>query len=84
MARLNPNHPVSIWAQENYHKLIVALMIKFGYTEIDITVEDVKALGDFAGGANIVVHVHNETISLKIVTDKEAQEMADGAGGKVV
>jgi hypothetical protein len=76
----NPNHPVTRSMHDNWHKLCAIVMLKLGKTSIDITSADIEALS-ISGRANIVCREHGETITLSLVTDDEAVELAKREGG---
>lgn len=76
---INPNHPVTQMAHDNWHKLCAILMQKFGKTEIEITKADADALGDMEKG--IVLDLRGGRCILRLVTMEEGERMARGEGG---
>jgi hypothetical protein len=77
---LNPNHPVVKEAEEQWYKLCAVLIHKQGLTEVKITSADLDAFMR-SGRANITIHPSADTITLRLVTDEEAQRLARQAGG---
>ena len=80
MNSLNPNHPVVREVQEQWYKLCAILIHKSGATEAEITASDIQAFAD-SGLANITIHPKNDVITLRLVSDKEARELARKEGG---
>lgn len=77
---LNPNHPVVQEVQDQWYKLCAILIHRSGATEVKITWSDVDAFAD-SGLANIVVHPQDDGITLRLVSNKEAREIARKEGG---
>ena len=76
---LNPNHPVVLVARDQWHKFCAILMSKFGKTEMEITVDDVTALGDNEKG--IVLDMRGGRCVLRMVSMEEGQRLARKEGG---
>lgn len=77
---LNPNHPVVRETEQQWYKLCAILMHKLGLHEVKITEADVNALLD-SGMANITIYPKGDTITLRLVDDREAARLAREAGG---
>ena len=84
MRELNPNHPVTQKIHGQWHKFCALLMLKMGVEEVEITVSDLENLASRKGGTNIKAHVHENTITLQLVTDQEAERLAREVGGLVI
>lgn len=79
MSALNPNHPVTQMASENWHKLLAVLMLKLGIENIHLTEADVARMGD--NQKAILMHAHADSIELKIVSLEEGARLAREHGG---
>jgi hypothetical protein len=77
---VNPNHPVTREFREQWYKICAILLNKFGLTEVQITSADIDALAS-SGRANITMRAKGETITLSLVTDREAARLARQEGG---
>ena len=77
---LNPNHPVVKEAEEQWYKLCAILIHKQGLAEIKITAEDIEKFAN-SGRANISIYPKDDTITLRLHTDAEAEKLAREAGG---
>lgn len=72
MSEVNPNHPVTQMVHDHWHKVCVILMMRMGVSSVEITEDDVQALGDneravvadCRGGRFIVRLDHNRAICL--------------------
>lgn len=82
-ARGNPNHPVVQEVEDQWYKLCAIVMFKLGASEVEITSSDIQRFAD-SGRANIVVHPINEVLTLKLVSDREAERLARKAGGLAI
>jgi hypothetical protein len=76
----NPNHPVVREMQEQWYKLCAIVMHKQGLTQIEITDADIEAFMR-SGRANITVHPSGNVITLRLVSDAEAEGLARQEGG---
>ena len=76
----NPNHQVTQFMQDQWHKMCAVLMNKQGITSIDITAADLDALVN-SGHMNIVCDAKMDRIQLRLVSDEEAVALARKAGG---
>lgn len=81
---LNPNHKVVQQAREQWHKIAALIMVKLGLTELRITMEDVHRMS--GGNINIVLDARGERengfMTVRIVDDKTANELARKEGGR--
>lgn len=74
---LNPHHPATKAMHDNWHKVVVALMKKFGHREIVLTLEDIRAIE----GENITFQSLQKGIHLRLVGEEEARQIARIQGG---
>ncbi len=81
---LNPNHQVVRQAHDQWHKIAALIMLKLEKTELKLTMDDVKKLA--AGNVNIVLDARGSsitnTLTVRIVDDKTADELARTEGGR--
>lgn len=77
--KLNPNHPTTQMAAENWYKIIATLLNKFGENNVLITGEDLVWLAD--GTKAVVIHDGPEGLRIRITTEAEAQALAREHGG---
>jgi hypothetical protein len=75
---MNPQHPVTQAAREQWHKLAALLVQKLGGKAV-ITTEEIAAIGSRA----IVVHFKETTIELDLVTMNDAQAIVAAQGSNV-
>jgi len=78
--RGNPNHPVVQEMREQWYKLCAIALFKSGKTELQITAEDIERFAD-SGLANITVHPKGDTITLRLVSNAEAERLSRQEGG---
>jgi hypothetical protein len=76
---LNPNHPVTKSAHDQWHKILAVVMLKLNVTHVEITVEDVACLGD--GTSAVVVQEINDVMHVRVVTMEEGRKLAKAEGG---
>ena len=76
---VNPNHPVTQFARENWHKIAALLMQRLGADEVEITIEDVERLS--ARGVSIVIQDKNERLFVRLIGNAEAERLAREEGG---
>jgi len=79
MSELNPNHPVTQQARDQWHKFAAILMHKFGKTAVEITIEDIENLSD--GESCIVVDERGGKCVLRLMTMAEGEKLAREEGG---
>ncbi len=78
---LNPNHPVTMESRDQWHKIVAILMLKFGVTEVEITVDDVMGLAERLDGTCVVLHPVGKKMFVRLVSMEEGQRLAREAGG---
>lgn len=78
---LNPNHPVTSTLHNEWHKLLVLVMLKFERSAVTLTLDEIRR---FAEGPElaIVAHDKHNRIELRIVTLEEAERLARLEGGR--
>jgi len=83
---LNPNNPVVRQAHDHWHKIAALIMVKLGQTELQIKPDDLLKLS--GGNINIVLDARTEKqtgcLTVKIVDDKTALELARNEGGRPI
>jgi hypothetical protein len=77
---LNPNHGVTREVREQWHKLCALVLFKTGETQVQITADDIDRFAN-SGLANITVRPKDDTLTLALVSDKEAVRLAREEGG---
>ena len=80
MPELNPNHGVTNEFREQWYKLCAIVLFKSGAKSIQITAADIDRFAN-SGVANIVCAPKGDTLTLKLVSDKEATRIAREEGG---
>lgn len=79
MKSLNPNHPVSEFLTKDTYQTIVSVLVnQEPEKRLFITMEDFNNL---AQDVCLVVHFHEETLELRLVSVEEATAIAREAGG---
>lgn len=76
---LNPNHPVTRKVHDHWHKIAGVLMVKLGKDAVEITSEDVDALGD--NDKAVIADCRGGKFIVRLVTMEEGKRMAREAGG---
>lgn len=77
---LNPNHPVTQQARDQWYKICALLMHKAGLRQITITEADIDTFND-SGRCNIILDAKIDRLVLSIVDDKEAHRVSREHGG---
>lgn len=79
---LNPNHPVTQHAGDNWQSLMAALLLSIGESA-KLTIEDIQRLQRrFPGDQPVVlVHYHADSIELRLVSRTEGERLAREHGG---
>ncbi|CAJ0698738.1 hypothetical protein [Ralstonia holmesii] len=83
MSEINPNHPTTAAARDQWHKLCALVLHKLG-GEAVITSEDITDLGEeFArgGGPAIVMRETHRGIELSLISMEKAEDLARQHGG---
>lgn len=75
---LNPNHGTTQRARELWPKFCAILMHKMGEKDVEITIDDIKALGD---ETFIVIDERGGRLVLRLVNKQKAQQLAAEEGG---
>jgi hypothetical protein len=79
MEELNPNHPSTVAARDNWHKICALVLLKLGLQRVRITLADMQVLDD--GEANIVVDFKYDYLDVYLVGRKEGEQLARKEGG---
>jgi hypothetical protein len=79
MSELNPNHPVTQEVHDHWHKVCGVLMQKFGQTAVEITSDDVAALGD--NEMCVVADCRGGKFIVRLMTMEEGERLARQEGG---
>jgi hypothetical protein len=79
---LNPNHPVTRQAHDQWHKIAILLLNKFCPKGIVINLADIQKLTDDWGEMpSIVMHDRADGLHLYIVDETKGRELAATEGG---
>jgi len=82
---LNPNHPVTRAASQQWHKIAALIMVKLDIKEIRFTAGDVARI---QSNVNIVLDERGSsetgTFAVRIVDDRTAAELARKEGGRAI
>lgn len=78
---LNPNHPTTKTLHEHWHKVLAAVMVKLGISEVRLTEADVQRLASQPGGVNVVADGQPDGLIIRLVSDSQADTLAKKAGG---
>ena len=78
---LNPNHPVTSTMHDNWHKIVVLLMMKFRKAHIEIPLSAIQELAGSDLGA-VVIQTKGDKIILDLVSLAEAERLAKKEGGQ--
>ena len=81
MTELDPNHPVLREAHDHWHKLVAILMLKFGVTEVEITIPDILKLEGVAVCLDERGSKKTGKMHLRLMTEAEGEKLAIEAGG---
>lgn len=83
---LNPNHKVVRQAHDHWHKIAALIMVKLGLKELRLNMDDVMKIS--GGNVNIMLDARGESetgyMTIRIVDDKTADEMARLEGGRAI
>jgi hypothetical protein len=79
---LNPNHPVTRAAHDQWHKIALLLMRMMGETAVVIPAEEVAKLADTFDGGAITIKFRDDGIHLRIVGPAEAARLLREEGGQ--
>lgn len=79
---LNPNHPSTRGAHDNWHKIVAMIMHQRGLKRIQITVKDVERFSkDYSGSAVTIRFDDTDGITLTLISMEEAEKLARKEGG---
>lgn len=81
MSELNPNHPATREAHDQWHKIAFLLMRKMGKDRVVITPREVEQFANDDGGAITIRFDDVIGIELRIVNCDEAGRLARAEGG---
>lgn len=73
---LNPKHPTTEKMREQWHKIVVALMLKFKVDKVTLTVHDINNLAT-CGKANITIKSDLDGLKLELVDDVTALQLSE-------
>lgn len=79
-SELNPEHPTTASLSGNWHKLLIALMLRYGWESVVLSTEDFERLAaraNSADGLNITAREDEKGLHLTLVDDKTAQLLAN-------
>jgi hypothetical protein len=76
---LNPNNPALMQMHDSWHKFVVILMMRYGLTEFEVTLDDVRGMAD-ADNA-VMLDARNQRLVLRLVSNEEAARLARKEGG---
>ncbi len=76
---LNPNHPATTRVRDHWHKICAILMLKFGKTDVEITLEDLELIAD--NEKAIVIDERGGRCFIRLVTMEEGERLAREEGG---
>jgi hypothetical protein len=79
VSAINPNHPVTQSAEENWHKIVALLVLQAG-GRMSISSSEIESLIDGPPSA-VVVKYNRDSIDLWMVSEAEAQRMGREEGG---
>ncbi len=79
---LNPDHPVTRGVHDQWHKIVVLLMRKFGRTTVEISKEEIESFIDTTDGFGAVaLRMKERSIEINLVSREEAERLAREEGG---
>lgn len=79
---INPDHPATIGARDQWHKIVALLMNKLGLREVIISDKEVECFANTAGGSAVVIQFKDGVgIILRLLDIKEAERLAREEGG---
>ena len=82
MSELNPNHPVTLLAHNEWHKLCGCLLAKWGLPSVEITEADVMAMAQEIGeGGAIALDCRGGRMVIRLLRKAEAEQLAKQEGG---
>lgn len=76
---INPNHPVTHFAREQWPKICALLMDKMGKEAVEITVEDVDRLSQ--RDMSVVMDTRGGKLFIRFMPRLEGEKLARNEGG---
>lgn len=73
----NPDHPVTRELHNLWYKMAAAIMLKAGWTEVVLTIDDLQRID----GKAILAKPSHDTITIRLVTMEEGERIAKEEGG---
>lgn len=82
MSELNPDHPATKAAHDNWHKIVALIMFKQGLNKMVISTKKVSEFAETMQGHAVVIEFKDEIgIILQLVTKEQAEAIAKREGG---
>lgn len=72
LAEVNPENPALIQMREHWHTLCALVFLKLGLSSIELTSADLQAVD---GRRALVLHAHQHSLELKLLTEAEAEAL---------
>lgn len=76
---VNPNHQMTQFARNQWHKIAALLMQELGRDELEITPQMIARMGD--NEKAIVIDGRNDKLVIRMVTMEEGERLARMEGG---
>jgi hypothetical protein len=75
---LNPNHPVTKGAHDNWHKIVALLMLHFEVSEVEISLQEIEMLAsdDPTKQLAVVLHDTGKSLVLRLTSMADAERLA--------
>jgi len=83
--RINPEHPVSEWAEDNWQSVMAMLMWKAGVDEVRLTMEDIERYQETHPEPMAVVidsRVEENVMVVQLTTRAEGERRARAEAGR--
>lgn len=77
---MNPNHPMTEAVRDQWHKIVVLLMIKLKKSHVEITQSEIEQMTSGNVGA-VTIQAKDDRIILNLVSPSEAAKLARKEGG---
>lgn len=77
---MNPNHPMTEAVRDQWHKIVVLLMMKLKKSHIEITQGEIEQMASGSVGA-VTIQAKDDRIILNLVSPSEAARLARKEGG---
>lgn len=74
----NPNHPVSLAMEQQWHKIAALIMQAAGLTDVEITAELIRSLH----GKSVVADARGGRLLIRVVDEAEADRLTREHGGR--